>query len=134
MLSVHWDENVGGGTLYVGTQSAGIARLEGLNNIFASGTIEQMQDLRFEWINNGLGDETRRIIPEIKERNGNLYCLLTGNAPDFTNTHDVGIYLFDHASSSWTLKKGVLELECTSEWNRWLYLYCPMHSSDYNVK
>ena len=47
ILSVHWDATVGGGTLYVGTQSAGVARLEGLNDIMDSGTIEEMQDLRW---------------------------------------------------------------------------------------
>ena len=102
ILSVHWDETVGGGTLYVGTQSAGVARLEGLNDI---GTIEEMQALQWEWINNGLGTENGRIIPEIKERNGSLYCLLTGNAPHYTNSDDVGVYLFDQASSSWSMKK-----------------------------
>ena len=108
ILSVHWDVNVGGGTLYVGTQASGVARLEGLNDIFATGTIEQMQDLQWEFVNSGLGSHIDRIIPEIKERNGKLYCLLTGNAPDFTNNADVGIYMFDHASSSWTLKKGIV--------------------------
>ena len=107
ILSVHWDES-GDGTLYVGTQSAGVARLTGLNAIMAGGTIEQMQDLRWEWINSGLGPLTERIVPEIKARNGKLYCLLTGNAPHFTNNDYVGVYVFDAASSTWSLKKGVV--------------------------
>ena len=123
ILSVHWDATVGGGTLYVGTQSAGVARLEGLNDIMDSGTIEEMQDLRWEWINNGLGTDNGRIIPEIKERNGNLYCVLTGNAPQYTNNQDVGIYLFVHATSSWILKKGVVNrhADISSGFDLWAY-------------
>jgi len=122
ILAVHWDENVGGGTLYVGTQSAGVARIEGLNDIMAT-TIEQMQDLQWEWINDGLGTEIERIIPEIKERNGALYCLLTGNAPHFNNNQYVGIYLFDHSSSSWSLKKGTVNHHPSigAEFGLWAY-------------
>ena len=108
ILSVHWEESIGGGTLFVGTHSAGVARLEGLNDIISSGTIEEMQDLQWEWINTGLGSSTERIIPEIKKRNGKLYCLLTGNAPNFSNNDDVGVYEWAQDSSSWTIKKGTV--------------------------
>ena len=107
ILSVYWNAN-NGGTLYIGSQSAGVARIEGLNDVFANSTIEMLQDLQWEWINDGLGPLADRIIPEIKERNGNIYCLLTGNAPDFTNNDHVGVYIFDQSSSSWSLKKGTV--------------------------
>lgn len=123
ILSVHWDESVGGGTLYIGSQSAGVARLEGLNAIFSHSTIEHMQEIQWEWINSGLGSDYGRIIPEIKKINGNLYCLLTGNAPDYTNNQDVGLYQFDHSTSSWTLKKGVVNrpAEVSSTYDLWAY-------------
>ena len=104
ILSVHWDNE----TLYVGTQSAGIAKLEGLGPILESGTIEQMQDLQWEWINTGLGTSKDRIVPEIKTKNGKMFALLTGNAPLFTNNEDVGVYQYDKVNSSWDIKKGTV--------------------------
>ena len=108
ILSVHWDDSIDGGTLYVGTQSAGVARLQGLNSIMANGTIEEMQRVRWEWMNEGLGNETGRIVPEIKSRNGKLYCLLTGNSPLYNNTAHVGVYELDTATSTWIHKRGVV--------------------------
>lgn len=130
ILSVFWDESIGGGSLFVGTQSAGVARLQGLNYIMATGTIEQMQDLRWEWINTGLGSETGRIIPEIKKRNGSLYCLLTGNAPYYNNTDDVGIYEFDHLNSSWRHKRGIINRHSSIDESYYLWAYATSFDID----
>ena len=106
ILTVLFDESTDGGTLYIGSQSAGVARLQGLNSVMANGTIEEMQDLQWEWINIGLGTDTSRIVPELKKRNGNLYCLLTGSAPYYTNAAAVGIYQWN--GTQWIHKRGVV--------------------------
>ena len=115
ILSVHWD----GDTLYVGTQAEGIARLEGLVEVLESGTIEQMQALQWDFINTGLGSSNERIIPEIKTRNGKMYA----NAPHFTNNQDVGVYEYNKASSSWSIKKETVvhPPNVGSSYNLWDY-------------
>lgn len=118
ILSVLWDNTTS--TLYVGTHAAGVARLQGLN---FSGTIEEMQDLQWEWINTGLGTEAGRIVPELKQRNGNIYCLLTGNSPHWNNTDSVGIYQLDAGGDSWTHKRGTVHRHSAIEarFDLWAY-------------
>ena len=116
ILSVKWHD----GILYIGSQSAGVARLVGLNDVL---TIEDMQDLEWEWINNDMGSLVDRIVPELKIWEGKLFALLTGNAPYFTNNGDVGIYEFDPSSLSWSIKKGtvVRHPDIAAPYNLWDY-------------
>lgn len=122
MLSVVFDKTANDGTLYVGTQSAGVARLTGLNKIM-QGTIEQLDEYQWEWINEGLGDHSIRVIPELKLRNGKLYCLRTGIAPYYPAKKDVGIYEWDEASLQWIHKRGVVNHppEVGSQFKLWAY-------------
>mmetsp|Transcript_33846 Transcript_33846/g.40556 ORF Transcript_33846/g.40556 Transcript_33846/m.40556 type:complete len:790 (+) Transcript_33846:2-2371(+) len=94
-LSITYDNILDNGTLYIGTQSSGVARLKGLESIIHDGSYEELDSLEWEWINEGLGNPSALIIPELKIRGGNLYCLLTNNAPDFTAYDRVGIYKWD---------------------------------------
>jgi len=103
MLSIEFDNVTS--TLYVGSQSAGISRLRGLEPIISNGTFEELDELKWEWINSGLGANLNRIIPEVKIRNGRLYCLLTGDASTFSNNQDVGIYEWDEINSTWIHKR-----------------------------
>jgi hypothetical protein len=103
ILSLEYDDAAS--TLYVGTQSAGVARLKGLEPIISNGTFEELDALEWEWINSGLGSSVNRIIPELKLRNGKLFCLLSGDAPHFTNNKETGIYEWDDSISNWIHKK-----------------------------
>lgn len=121
ILSVEYDDVTS--TLYVGTQSAGVARLAGLEPIIFSGTFEELDNLQWEWINEGLGSSVDRIIPEIKIRNGKLYCLLTGDAPNYTNDHETGIYEWDEINSRWIAKRTtvVRPSNVESRFDLWAY-------------
>lgn len=103
ILSTAYDASTS--TLYIGTQSAGIARLRELEPTVTNGTFEELDAMEWEWINNGLGTNINRIVPEIKLQNGKLYCLLTGDASDFTNQDETGIYEWDDLNSSWVHKR-----------------------------
>ena len=90
-LSVAYDSTAD--ILYAGTQLKGIARKTGSND--------------WEWINNGLGTGYL-IVPEIKvdPENGDVYILLTGDRPDFTNQSKTGIYKMSRNGTSWNHLRG----------------------------
>lgn len=121
ILSVEYDDSTS--TLYVGTQSAGVARLTGLEPTISSGTFEELDKMQWEWINNGLGSSVDRIIPEIKIRNGKLYCLLTGDASKYTNDHETGIYQWDESNSRWLTQRATVlrPSNVESRFDLWAY-------------
>jgi hypothetical protein len=77
--------------IYGGTQGFGIVR-------------SLDRGINWEFINAGLPNSPK-IIPqiEIDPKNGNVYALLSGDAPKFTNQAFTGIYLLDKASDTWKL-------------------------------
>ena len=95
-LSVGYDDQRN--IVYGGSHGAGIGR--------------SVNGGAWTWFNNGLpsGD---KIIPQITvdPANGNVYALVTGNAPSFTNNTKTGIYLLDIANgaTSWRLLRGNVE-------------------------
>ena len=82
--------------LYGGTQGGGIA--------YSSNGGQTWQ-----WLNNGF-PSGNKIIPqiEIDPENGNVYALLTGDAPSFSNRANTGIYFLDRENNSttWQLLRG----------------------------
>lgn len=93
-LSVGYDSQRN--TLYGGSHGDGIARSTDGGQTWA-------------WFNSGL-PSSAKIIPRIiiDPDNGNAYALLAGDAPNFTNATQTGIYLLDVAngSSTWQLLRG----------------------------
>ncbi len=84
--------------IYGGTHETGIAR-----------SIDNGQT--WEMFNSGL-PTNNKIIPqiEIDPNNGNVYALLTGDAPTFSNQAGTGIYFLDVANNatSWQLLRGTV--------------------------
>ncbi|MBI3544076.1 MAG: hypothetical protein HY075_12465, partial [Deltaproteobacteria bacterium] len=100
--------------LYGGSQGGGIGRsLDGGKT--------------WEWINDGLPAATGRIIPqiEIDPANGNVYVLLTGDAPAYSNREGTGIYLSTAGRGpvQWMLMRGSVEKpeEVGSQYKLWWY-------------
>ena len=93
-LSVGFDHRRN--TLYGGSQGDGIARSTNGGSTWS-------------WFNTGLPSGSK-IIPRIivDPDNGNAYALLTGDAPNFTNRANTGIYFLDAANgaTSWKLLRG----------------------------
>jgi hypothetical protein len=101
------------GTIYGGSHEVGIVRSTNGGQNWAL-------------FNNGL-PEGNKIIPQIEvdPRNGNVYALLTGDAPSFTNYSQTGVYLLDVAkgSTTWTLLRGTVNYppNADSGYNVWYY-------------
>jgi hypothetical protein len=80
----------------------------------------------WNWFNNGLPNGNK-IIPQIEvdPRTGNVYALLTGNAPEFTNQAQTGIYFLDvqKGATSWTLLRGTVHYppEADRGYKVWYY-------------
>jgi|GEM_PF-1134948 len=95
-LSVGYDST--NRTIYGGTQEIGIVR-------------STDDGATWNLFNTGLPTGTK-IIPQIEldPRNGNVYALLTGDYPNFTNQAQTGIYFLDveNNSSTWKLLRGVV--------------------------
>jgi photosystem II stability/assembly factor-like uncharacterized protein len=110
-LSVAYDSTKN--HIYAGTQEIGIAR---------------STDNGATWslFNNGLPNGNK-IIPqiEIDPKNGNVYALLTGNAPDFTNYLKTGIYFLDveNNATTWTLLRGTVHYPSDADpgYQTWFY-------------
>ncbi len=95
--------------IYGGTEGGGVARSkDGGKN--------------WEWFNNGFpkGD---RLIPqiEVNPRDGTAYALLTGNAPDFLNNGETGIYRLEPGADHWEILRGTVNRPDTVEvkYNLW---------------
>ena len=80
----------------------------------------------WNWFNSGM-PAGNKIIPQIEvdPRNGNVYALLTGNAPEFTNQAGTGIYFLDVAkgATSWKLLRGTVHYppEADKGYKVWYY-------------
>jgi hypothetical protein len=85
-------------TIYGGTQEAGIAR---------SGD----GGVTWSYMNTGLPGGAK-IIPQIEvdPNNGNVYALLTGDAPTYSNQASTGVYILDivNGATSWKLLRGTV--------------------------
>lgn len=94
-LSVAYDSR--NDVIYAGTHETGIIR---------------STDGGYSWayFNNGLPTASKKIIPQIDvdPNTGNVYALLTGDAPTFSNQAATGIYFLDvqNGSSTWKLLRG----------------------------
>ena len=109
ILSIEFDASSEGGTVYIGTQSAGVARATGVNDVISgNGPSFELEELEWEWINDGLGPGTDRIVPELRIRNNKLYCLLTGDSPNWTNAESTGVYEWNSQNKSWIRKRGTI--------------------------
>ena len=108
-LSVVYDPNSNGGTVYIGTQSSGIARLEGLQGAIDSGYVDLVDALEWTWMNEGLGDVAGGlVVPELRLVKGKLYSLLSGDAPKFSNHEVTGMYVLDETTLSWKKLRGTV--------------------------
>lgn len=96
-------------TLYAGTQSLGVARSTNGGTTWA-------------YFNAGL-PSGNLIIPQIEvdPQNGDVYALVTGNAPDFTNYTKTGIYKLARGGSSWQHLRGTVHKPSGVNDNHWYY-------------
>jgi hypothetical protein len=107
-LSVAYDAD--GDTMYAGSQESGIARKIG--------------DGEWEWINEGLG-ESALIVPqiEIDAFNGDVYILLTGDKPDWSNREYTGVYKMVRGGNQWTQLRGTINHppDASTQYELWWY-------------
>ncbi len=77
--------------LYGGTQGSGIAK-------------SKDQGKHWEWINTGFPND-EKVIPqlEIDPKDGSVFALLTGNAPEFKNNEETGIYILRPGRTKWEI-------------------------------
>jgi hypothetical protein len=96
-LSVAYDTSRD--TIYAGTQEIGMVR-----STDGGATWSQF--------NSGLPSATANVIPQIEvdSSTGNVYALLSGNSPSFTNQASTGIYFLDvqNGSTTWKLLRGTV--------------------------
>lgn len=119
-LSVAYDSN--NRTLYGGSQQIGIVRSTDSGQTW-------------EIFNKGL-PSSDKIIPQIEVNpyNGNVYALLTGNAPQFTNNEQTGIYFLDveNGSDTWELLRGNVEYPPEADRGYKLWYYPTSFAVDFN--
>lgn len=119
-LSVGYDSLHG--TLYGGSHGGGIAR--SLDN-----------GATWSFFNTGL-PSGEKIIPQIEvdPHTGNVYALLTGDAPSFTNQAATGIYFLDVArgSSTWTLLRGNVNYPSGADAGYRVWFYPTAFAIDFN--
>jgi hypothetical protein len=94
-LSIAYDTHHG--IIYAGSQGDGIAR-------------STDHGASWQYFNSGL-PASPKIIPqiEIDPESGDAYALLTGDAPNFTNQADTGVYFLAAGSGSWKKLRGTVE-------------------------
>lgn len=89
----------------------------------------------WNYFNNGLpnGD---KIIPqiEVNPHNGNVYALLTGDAPSFTNNENTGIYFLDieNGSTTWQLLRNTVHYPTDADAGYKLWYYPTSFAIDFN--
>ena len=99
--------------IYGGSQETGIV-------------ISEDHGKSWRYINEGL-PTGNKIIPqiEVEPKTGNVYALLTGNAPQFTNQPYTGIYFLDVKNNArkWILLRKTVHvpIEMTSDKKLWYY-------------
>jgi hypothetical protein len=120
-LSVGYDSNRG--HIYGGTQEIGIVR---------------STDNGVTWtqFNSGFPSGSK-IVPQIEvdPRNGNVYALLTGDAPNYTNQAKTGIYFLDveNGSNTWTLLRGTVNYPPDADPGYKLWWYPTAFAVDFNA-
>lgn len=120
-LSVGYDSNRG--YIYGGTQETGIA-------------MSPDKGVSWQPMNNGF-PAGYKIIPQIEVdlRNGNVYALLTGDAPNFTNQAKTGIYFLDveKGSTTWQLLRGTVNYPPDADAGYKLWYYPTAFAIDFNT-
>jgi hypothetical protein len=120
-LSVGYDSV--NGIIYGGTHEVGIAR-----------SIDQ--GATWTYLNTGF-PTGNKIIPQIEvdPHNGNVYALLTGDAPSFTNQTKTGIYFLDvaHGSTTWTLLRGTVHYPTDADAGYKVWYYPTAFAIDFNA-
>lgn len=82
--------------IYGGTQGRGIAK-------------STDDGATWTWINDGLGSAPKIISQiEIDPATQDLYLMLVGDRPNFTNINETGIYKLAHGSTTWELLRGTV--------------------------
>ena len=93
-LSVAFDET--NNILYGGTQGRGVAR-------------STDGGLTWTWLNDGLGTQPKMISQiEIDPVNQDVYCIMSGDKPDFTDITKTGIYKLSYGDTTWQLLRGTV--------------------------
>lgn len=119
-LSVGYDAR--NGIIYAGTHETGIV-------------VSYNDGASWSYFNTGL-PAGNKIIPQIEvdPNNGNVYALLTGDAPTFSNQPYTGIYLLDVAngSKSWKLLRGVVNYPKDAGAGYKLWYYPTAFAIDFN--
>ena len=109
-IAYDWEQDI----LYAGSQSIGVATRQG-------GT--------WSWDNKGLGSpESGKIIPVIKidPHTSDVYCLLAGDKPEYTNAAFTGVYRKAFGEEGWTLLRGKVHYppDAPEGYDLWVY---PVH-------
>lgn len=114
-LSVAYDKTHN--ILYGGTQGRGVARS------FDGG-------VTWEWFNNGLGGSGLIVGQiELDPENADVYLILSGDAPTYSNKNRTGIYRLRYGSDSWELLRGNVHEpphDSSENWDGALWNY-PVH-------
>jgi photosystem II stability/assembly factor-like uncharacterized protein len=91
----------------------------------------------WRYFNEGLPNGSK-IIPqiEIEPKTGNVYLLLTGNAPQFTNQPYTGIYFLDHKNGSkkWSLLRRTVHSPADSPSGKKLWYYPTRFAVNHQTK
>lgn len=95
--------------LYAGSQGDGVAR---------------SSDGGKSWTYFNSGFPSKKLIIaqiEVDPLNGDVYALLSGNAPDFTNSNQTGIYRLKTGSTQWKLLRGTVHRPFEVTGKLWYY-------------
>lgn len=108
--------------IYGGTHEVGIA-------------VSRNDGVTWTYMNAGL-PAGNKIIPQIEvdPNNGNVYALLTGDAPTFSNQPYTGVYLLDVANgaTSWKLLRGTVNYPKDADAGYKLWFYPTAFAIDFN--
>lgn len=119
-LSVGYDAR--NGIIYAGTHEVGIA-------------VSKNEGASWTYMNAGL-PAGNKIIPQIEvdPNNGNVYALLTGDAPTFSNQPYTGIYFLDVANgaTTWKLLRGTVNYPKDADAGYKLWYYPTAFAIDFN--
>lgn len=119
-LSVGYDAR--NGIIYAGTHEVGIA-------------VSRNEGASWTYMNAGL-PAGNKIIPQIEvdPNNGNVYALLTGDAPTFSNQPYTGVYFLDVANgaTTWKFLRGTVNYPKDADAGYKLWYYPTAFAIDFN--
>ncbi|MBC7712991.1 MAG: tandem-95 repeat protein [Rhizobacter sp.] len=119
-LSVAYDSR--NAVIYAGTQEVGIA-------------VSRNDGATWTYNNAGL-PAGNKIIPQIEvdPNTGNVYALLTGDAPTFSNQASTGIYFLDvaHGATTWKLLRGTVNYPTDADAGYKLWFFPTAFAVDFN--